>query len=69
MKHKWTFRMTPTRGVLIGIVLIGLVSSYVRFFKGLGAATNLTDQSPWGLWIAFDVICGVALAAGAFTTA
>ena len=69
MKHNWTFKMTPTRGVLIGIVLLGLVSSYVRFFKGLGAATNLTDQFPWGLWIAFDVICGVALAAGAFTTA
>lgn len=69
MKRKWTFKMTPTRGVLIAIVLLGLVSSYVRFFKGLGAATNLTDQYPWGLWIAFDVICGVALAAGAFTTA
>lgn len=69
MKHNWTFKMTPTRGVLIGIVLLGLISSYVRFFKGLGAATNLTDQFPWGIWIAFDVICGVALAAGAFTTA
>lgn len=69
MKHNWTFRMTPTRGVLIGIVLLGLISSYVRFFKGLGTSTNLTDQFPWGIWIAFDVICGVALAAGAFTTA
>lgn len=69
MKHKWTFKMTPTRGVLIGIIILGLVASYVRFFKGLGASTNLTDQFPWGLWIAFDVICGVALAAGAFTTA
>lgn len=69
MKQKWTFKMTPTRAVLIAIVLVGLFSSYVRFFKGLGAATNLSDQYPWGLWIAFDVICGVALAAGAFTTA
>lgn len=45
----------------------GLVSMLVRFFKGLGASTNLSDQFPWGLWVGFDVLCGVALAAGAFS--
>ena len=40
---------------------------YVRFFHGLGASTNLSDQFPWGLWIGFDVLCGVMLAAGGFT--
>jgi Ni/Fe-hydrogenase subunit HybB-like protein len=40
-----------------------------RFLFGLGAATNLTAGYPWGLWIAIDVACGVALAAGGFTTA
>ena len=39
----------------------------VRFFRGLGASTNLSDQFPWGLWIGFDVMCGVMLAAGGFT--
>ena len=34
---------------------------------GLGASTNLSDQFPWGLWIGFDVMCGVMLAAGGFT--
>ena len=29
--------------------------------------TNLSDSFPWGLWIGFDVLCGVALAAGGFT--
>ena len=37
-----------------------------RFFFGLGAATNLSDANPWGLWIGFDVLSGVALAAGGF---
>ena len=37
------------------------------FFHGLGASTNLSDQFPWGLWIGFDVMCGVMLAAGGFT--
>ncbi|NNL19791.1 MAG: Ni/Fe-hydrogenase cytochrome b subunit [Ignavibacteriaceae bacterium] len=37
-----------------------------RFIFGLGATTNLTDSTPWGLWIGFDVMGGVALAAGGF---
>jgi Ni/Fe-hydrogenase subunit HybB-like protein len=36
---------------------------------GLGAVTNLSNHFPWGLWIAFDVMTGVALAAGAFVIA
>src|SRR5512135_1064115 len=39
----------------------------LRFTQGLGAVTNLGDRFPWGLWIGFDVLCGVGLAAGAFT--
>jgi Ni/Fe-hydrogenase subunit HybB-like protein len=50
-------------------MLAGLYSTYVRFFHGLGAATNLSDQFPWGIWIGFDVLCGVGLAAGGFTLA
>lgn len=40
-----------------------------RLFWGLGAATALSDVVPWGLWIGFDVMSGVALAAGGFTLA
>jgi Ni/Fe-hydrogenase subunit HybB-like protein len=39
----------------------------LRFTKGLGSVTNLSDRFPWGLWIGFDLLCGVGLAAGAFT--
>ena len=49
------------------VLLPGLYSAYVRVFKGLGAATHLSDRFPWGLWISFDVLTGVALAAGGFT--
>jgi len=38
----------------------------VRFLFGLGATTNLSDATPWGVWIGFDVMSGVALAAGGF---
>jgi Ni/Fe-hydrogenase subunit HybB-like protein len=40
-----------------------------RLVGGLGAATNLNDSFPWGLWIGFDMLCGVALAAGGFVLA
>jgi Ni/Fe-hydrogenase subunit HybB-like protein len=44
-----------------------LYVTVVRFTRGLGASTNLSDAFPWGLWIGFDILCGVGLAAGAFT--
>jgi Ni/Fe-hydrogenase subunit HybB-like protein len=47
----------------------GLYATYVRFLDGLGASTNLSDEFPWGLWVGFDVITGVGLAAGGFTIA
>jgi Ni/Fe-hydrogenase subunit HybB-like protein len=51
------------------MVLVGLaaLASAVRFVFGLGATTNLNDTYPWGLWISFDVVTAVPLAAGAFT--
>lgn len=60
-----------TFGVLILIILAlnGLVFLAVRFYSGLGAVTNLDNQTPWGLWIGVDVAAGVALAAGGFTSA
>jgi Ni/Fe-hydrogenase subunit HybB-like protein len=48
------------------VLLLGFVT-ILRFTQGLGATTNLSDRFPWGLWIGFDVLCGVGLAAGAFT--
>ncbi len=39
---------------------------YFRFRYGLGAVTNLSQGHPWGLWMGFDVVTGVALAGGAY---
>ena len=52
--------------VVAVVVLFGLWLTYRRFFIGLGGVTALNDYQPWGLWVGFDVICGVALAAGGF---
>ncbi|MHB1162532.1 MAG: NrfD/PsrC family molybdoenzyme membrane anchor subunit [Chloroflexota bacterium] len=61
--------VTPSNAVAGAIVLVGLALAVERFTRGLGATTNLTDEYPWGLWIGFDVLCGVALAAGGYTLA
>ena len=59
--------LTPFN-VIAGLILAGgaALMAY-RFVYGLEAATNLTHDYPWGLWIGFDVMGGVALAAGGFT--
>lgn len=60
-------KITFWRAVASVIVITGLYSTYLRFTGGLQSATNLSDTYPWGLWIGFDILCGVGLAAGGFT--
>lgn len=55
--------------VLISVVIIGFISMVIRYIYGIGAVSNLSDGRPWGFWISFDLYCGVALAAGGFTSA
>jgi Ni/Fe-hydrogenase subunit HybB-like protein len=59
---------TPFNMVAGLILLIGSVITVLRFTAGLGTVTNLSDYNPWGLWIGFDLLVGVALAAGGFVT-
>jgi Ni/Fe-hydrogenase subunit HybB-like protein len=61
--------LTPTSVVMLVIMAAGLVAIIYRLFFGLGAVTNLSNIWPWGLWIAFDVLGGVAMAAGGFIIA
>lgn len=60
-------KITFWRVVLVLLLLAGAWAAVIRFAHGLGASTHLTDAFPWGLWIGFDVMCGVMLAAGGFT--
>jgi len=53
--------------VFLIICTAGAYATAVRYLRGLGASTALSDQFPWGIWIGFDVLCGVGLAAGGFT--
>lgn len=62
------YSLTPFNVIAGIIILIGLIITAIRFTHGLGATTNLTDNNPWGIWIGFDLLVGVALAAGGYVT-
>jgi Ni/Fe-hydrogenase subunit HybB-like protein len=62
-------RLVFTKLLLWMLVGAGMAVAAVRYLRGLGATTALTDVTPWGLWIGFDVVSGVALAAGGFVLA
>src|SRR5512135_2222020 len=60
-------QLTVWRGIFAALGVAFLYAAYLRVRYGLGGSTNLSDQFPWGLWIGFDILCGVMLAAGGFT--
>ncbi len=63
-------KLTSTRFNMITSIIIGLgiILTLARFLGGLGTVTNLDNNNPWGVWIGFDLLCGVALAAGGYVT-
>ena len=62
-----TFK-SPFGVIALIIILLGLTLTVLRFTKGLASVTNLSDYNAWGIWIGFDLLTGVALAAGGFVT-
>lgn len=58
--------LTPFNVISVVLMLATAVILFVRFTRGIGSVTNLTQEYPWGIWIGFDVVSGVALAGGAY---
>lgn len=57
---------TPFNVITAPIILLGAVLIVYRFVMGLGAVTHPADEFPWGIWISFNVMTGVAFAGGAY---
>ncbi len=69
MMNMGEFSLRRPGNIITAIILIvGLVVTVIRFTQGIGSVTNLDDNYPWGIWIGFDLLCGVALAAGGYFT-
>ena len=51
------------------LTVLGIVLALYRFATGIGSVANLNQGYPWGFWIGFDILAGIALAAGGFVVA
>ena len=69
MKSLTLPKLTFWRVVVTLIFGAGLYATFLRFFQGFQASTNLTDPVPWGLWVGLNTLCGVGLSAGGFAIA
>jgi Ni/Fe-hydrogenase subunit HybB-like protein len=58
--------LTPFNIITAAILVTTVGILTIRFIFGLGSVTNLSQSVPWGLWIGFDVVTGVAFAGGAY---
>jgi Ni/Fe-hydrogenase subunit HybB-like protein len=65
-EKKW---ITPFNVFVLIVFAVGLPLVYLRWFHGIGSVANLSHDTPWGFWIGFDVMAGVALAAGGYVMA
>jgi Ni/Fe-hydrogenase subunit HybB-like protein len=61
--------MTRRFQLLLALFAIAVAILGVRFAAGIGSTTALNDGYPWGLWIAFDVVVGTAIACGGYAVA
>lgn len=58
--------ITPFNVISAPLIILGAFLIVYRLVKGMGAVTNLSQEFPWGIWIGFDVMVGVAFAGGAY---
>ena len=61
--------LTPFNLITGSIILLGGVLILYRFIMGLGSVVHNSSEYPWGIWIGFIVMVGVAFAGGAYVTA
>ena len=67
MSQQPPYRLGFWKGTFFVLLAVGIVATIVRLTQGLGAVTNLSDEYPWGLWKAFNVIVAIGLGGAGFT--
>ena len=58
--------LTPFNIISAITIIAAIIILVIRFTNGLGSVVHPDQDRPWGLWINFNVITGVAFAGGAF---
>lgn len=70
-EHKPIGGKIITKPFLVCAALVAIAGIIVikRFIFGIGSVSNLSDGYPWGIWIAYDVVAGTAIACGGYSMA
>ncbi len=55
--------------IFFGIFCLFVLVLGWRLLNGIGSVSALNDGYPWGIWIAYDVVSGTALACGGYAIA
>ncbi|AWJ92389.1 Ni/Fe-hydrogenase cytochrome b subunit (plasmid) [Azospirillum baldaniorum] len=55
--------------ICAALVAVAGVILFQRYTQGLGAASNLNDGYPWGIWVAIDVVIGSAFGCAGYVIA
>ena len=60
-----------TKPFLVCAFFVAIAGFFVikRFILGIGSVSGLSDGYPWGIWIAYDVVVGTAIACGGYSMA
>src|SRR5210317_1803398 len=58
--------LTPFNIIAAITIVAAIIILAIRFTNGLGSVVHPDQDRPWGLWINFNVITGVAFAGGAY---
>jgi len=58
--------ITPFNIIALITIMTAAWILFIRFTSGLGSVVDADQSRPWGLWINFNVITGVAFAGGAY---
>jgi hydrogenase large subunit len=61
--------LTISFKALLLVASAGMIVIAMRFIPGLGSVTTLSDGHTWGIWIAWDVVTGTALASSGYAMA
>lgn len=55
--------------IVFAVFLAGFAAIAYRFLVGIGPVSGMNDGYPWGIWIAYDVVTGTAIACGGYAVA
>ncbi|MFH1625002.1 MAG: hypothetical protein ABID54_07580, partial [Pseudomonadota bacterium] len=61
--------LTPFNVISLPIIFLGAALLLYRFVMGLGSVAHSSSDFPWGIWIGFVVMVGVAFAGGGYVIA